>query len=405
MRNLYAIFFLLLASFGAHGQQRILEYPLSLDKGVTELEFRQLFTSVSIKGAVSFDSLLINIDGFEYPVLPAHDEIDGVVSSLTMPDKPFNSIALEYLGVLPIEILLQCYDGRHDNIDITAGVRKRDECDLPSLIPQDVWRKDLPEPAPNPTQTEVSHLIIHHSATSNTASDYVQVVRNIYLYHVNSNGWDDVGYNYLIAPDGTLFAGRDGQGKEGDNIKGAHFCGKNSNTMGVCLLGNFSEIPPSDTMLGTLVELLAWKILKEGLQPLEKDFHPKGSASGFNLPVISGHRDGHKDGVFEGCKTECPGNYTYDWLPKVREEVSLKLQSCDYIVNIHETAFRQIPISVSRNGLRVDGIENLEILDYTGRTIQTLSGITSQRIALNRGVYLIRGFMEGNPLRQVVVIP
>ncbi len=164
---------------------------------------------------------------------------------------------------------------------------------------------------PTPVYTDVTHLIIHHSAGSNTANDWAAVVRAIWNYHVNSNGWDDIGYNWLIDPNGVLYEGRP------DNMQGAHFCGHNAGTMGVCVMGTYTNVTPTAAALNTLTELLAWKSCKEGIDPEGFSFH---ASSGLNLNNISGHRD--------GCNTECPGNAFYPMLPSVRENVANYITSC-----------------------------------------------------------------------------
>ena len=156
----------------------------------------------------------------------------------------------------------------------------------------------------SPTFTNESHLIVHHSATSNTSSDWAATVRSIWDFHVNTNGWDDVGYNWLIDPNGVLYEGR------GDRVRGAHFCGTNANTMGVCMLGNYTSISPSDAAKATLEELLAWKSCDRALDPLGTSLH---NSSGLNLMHISGHRD--------GCSTACPGDTFYPQLVEVRNNV------------------------------------------------------------------------------------
>lgn len=190
-------------------------------------------------------------------------------------------------------------------------------CPLPALQDRAAWCPDGScPPDPSPTPTTVSHMIVHHSATAGTASDWAAVVRSIWDFHVHVNGWDDIGYNYLIAPDGTLFEGR------GDNVLGAHFCGTNTGTMGVCMMGTWNDTPPPDTAQATLQALLAWKSCSENLDPLASAFHP---ASGFNLYRISGHRD--------GCATQCPGQALYDQLPQLRVQVAdLIASGCTQVV-------------------------------------------------------------------------
>ncbi len=192
-------------------------------------------------------------------------------------------------------------------------------CIKPNSIAPILWRDGLPEPKPGRLSTQVEHCIVHHAAGSNFNTDYYNVVRNIYLLHTQTNGWDDIGYNYLIAQDGTLFIGRDPQNiNTEDNIQGAHFCAKNANTMGTCLLGNYTDTIPSDTTWAILKQLLVWKLIKENLNPLDSNLHPDDT--GILLPVIAGHRD--------GCNTECPGQKVYDQLPQLRIDVKNAIDFC-----------------------------------------------------------------------------
>ncbi|MBK9733882.1 MAG: hypothetical protein IPO92_02475 [Saprospiraceae bacterium] len=63
--------------------------------------------------------------------------------------------------------------------------------------------------------TDVTHLIVHHSAGTNVSSNWKGVVASIFDFHVFTNGWQDIGYNWLIDPEGVIYTGRGG----GDNVK------------------------------------------------------------------------------------------------------------------------------------------------------------------------------------------
>jgi len=161
-----------------------------------------------------------------------------------------------------------------------------------------------------PTATTVTHLIVHHSAGTNVSSDWAGVVRSVWDYHVNVNGWDDVGYNWLIDPNGVLYEGR------GDDVRGAHFCGTNTATMGVCMLGDFTNISPTTNAKSRLKDLLAWKSCDIDADPIGSSLHIPSSLT---LNHISGHQD--------GCATACPGDMFYPELAGIRTEVN------DYIEN------------------------------------------------------------------------
>lgn len=176
--------------------------------------------------------------------------------------------------------------------------------------------------------TTVTHLIVHHTATPNDATDWAAEVRGIWELHIFTNGWSDIGYNYLIDPNGVIYEGRAG----GDNVQGAHFSCANANTMGVALLGTFIEAAPTEQALASLKYLLAWKCNQRDIYPLGTTFH---GGTGLELRNISGHRDGNSALPNSGaCSkgTECPGDMLYSMLPAIREGVRTLLS----VVNHHE---------------------------------------------------------------------
>ena len=70
-------------------------------------------------------------------------------------------------------------------------------------------------------------IVIHHSASprrSTTAED-------IRSWHVDDNGWDDIGYHFVIEADGSVVIGRRLP------KTGAH-APPNSGRIGICITGN-----------------------------------------------------------------------------------------------------------------------------------------------------------------------
>ena len=197
-------------------------------------------------------------------------------------------------------------------------------CDKPQMISYTVWREFLPNPKPPRESTDVEHLVIHHSAGNNADTNYLGIVRNIYLLHTQTNGWDDIGYNFLVAPNGIIFNGRDPQGvDDDDNILGAHYCGKNQNTMGVCMLGDFMNVRPTTQALFSLKYLLAWKLKKDKIDAFGQTRHPR--PNGNLLNNICGHKD--------GCNTDCPGDSLYALLPLIKAEAARIADSCGLILS------------------------------------------------------------------------
>lgn len=179
-------------------------------------------------------------------------------------------------------------------------------CPLPTFVNRAGW--NCPQASWNPSATTVTHLIVHHSAGSNTSTNWPAVVLSIWNFHTGTNGFSDIGYNWLIAPDGTLFEGRFKSSTE--DVAGAHFCGFNGGTMGVCLLGTFTDQTITEAAKNTLTRLLAWKSCQRNIDPTASALH---SSSNLQLNLISGHR--------QGCATECPGTTFFNALPAIRTSV------------------------------------------------------------------------------------
>ncbi|MBU1009878.1 MAG: N-acetylmuramoyl-L-alanine amidase [Bacteroidetes bacterium] len=198
-------------------------------------------------------------------------------------------------------------------------------CEMPPLVSQQSWREGLPAPDYERVFNTVNNVILHHSATSNTVTDYTNLVRSIYTYHTQVNGWSDIGYNYLIAPDGIIYAGRDpGLLMANDEVMGAHFCASNSGTLGICLLGTYTSVQPSEAAIISLEQLLSWKMAKDSLPPFGTYAHPLNQLLG----VVAGHRD--------GCATTCPGDGVYQLLQAVREGSNALLESCGIYLDLVE---------------------------------------------------------------------
>lgn len=254
---------------------------------------------IKLKNSYSFENAIIKVNDIEYPIEKDIHVEHSLQSKLIIFNKPISNFSLKS-GNINDSITIFKIFLKPNSIKIPAKKYITFEnCDLLKIVPILEWRKDLPKPKELPIENKVTNIIIHHSAGLNINTNYYEVLRNIYIYHTQINGWNDIGYNYIIAPDGTIFEGRDGQGRlEIDNVLGAHFCNKNTGTMGICLLGNFDIEQPTTIALESLEKLLLWKTKKEKIDVLTKTYH---ASSDKILKNIANHND--------GCITDCPGKY------------------------------------------------------------------------------------------------
>ncbi len=152
---------------------------------------------------------------------------------------------------------------------------------------------------------DIKKIIIHHTATTGNLNDPEVAIRAIYQYHTITRKWGDIGYNYIIAPDGSVFEGRAG----GKKVVGAHAAKYNTGSVGIALLGNYQDEPLPGPMVQSLMALVA--DLSE-----EYDLDPEASGTfrGKKMLNVLGHRD--------VSATACPGEVTYDYLPQLRQVIS-----------------------------------------------------------------------------------
>jgi flagellar hook assembly protein FlgD len=192
----------------------------------------------------------------------------------------------------------------------------------PAIIARTAWRasESIRRGAPRYAST-LRHAVIHHSAGSNTytRAQSPAVVRAIQLYHVRGNGWDDIGYNFLVDRYGQVFEGRFGGTER--NVVGAHAQGFNTGSVGVAFLGNYNSSTLSPEARSAVVRLLAWRLDVGHVDPLQVISMPSGGNPRFptGIPVLLRPVSGHRDVGF----TSCPGSAVYSQLNSLARAVSL----------------------------------------------------------------------------------
>lgn len=141
----------------------------------------------------------------------------------------------------------------------------------------------------------LNEVWIHHTVTGTptTVAEAMSTVRGIQRYHVESTGYQDIGYSWLVDPLGNIYEGR------GWLRQGAHTYGRNLTSHGIALLGNFTTQPATTKALAA-----ASQCIVEGQRI--------GAIT--MTPTIGGHRDPNND-------TACPGDALYGQLDVIRSAV------------------------------------------------------------------------------------
>lgn len=112
-------------------------------------------------------------------------------------------------------------------------------------------------------------------------------VRYIQTFHIESQGWDDIGYNFLVGGDGAAYEGR------GWNKEGAHTKGFNKKSICIAFIGTFNKVKPPEKQLKA-----AQLLIEEGirLKKLSQNYR------------LYGHR--------QLIASESPGETLYDIIKK-----------------------------------------------------------------------------------------
>jgi hypothetical protein len=199
-----------------------------------------------------------------------------------------------------------------------AGVplRRVSVADSPPVIPRASWRaNEAIRRAPPIYAPSIQLAVVHHTAGTNsyTAAQSAAIVRGIEIYHVQGNGWNDIGYNFLVDKYGQVFEGR--YGGVDRNVVGAHAEGFNTGSVGIALLGNYNSAAPTAAALRSLTKLIAWRLDVAHVDPLSSTTFVSGGNAKFaaGVPVSLRAVSGHRDTGF----TDCPGAKLYAKLASI----------------------------------------------------------------------------------------
>jgi uncharacterized protein with LGFP repeats len=190
------------------------------------------------------------------------------------------------------------------------------------VITRAEWGGDSVPPRSAPDYGAVQMAFVHHTVNANdyAPEESAGIVLGIARYHRDSNGWNDIGYNFLVDKYGQVFEGR--AGGIDAAVVGAQAQGYNSVSTGVACIGTFTDVAQSEPGMDALARLIGWKLALHGVPAQGQvtvisaggaaNRYPSGTPVTFER--ISGHRDGNS--------TSCPGDVLYGQLLDLRVRAS-----------------------------------------------------------------------------------
>jgi hypothetical protein len=192
----------------------------------------------------------------------------------------------------------------------------------PAIVRRADWGAAGCPPRSGPSYGSVKAAHIHHTVSANayTRQEAPGIVLGICRYHRNSNGWSDIGYNFLVDKYGVIYEGRAGGIDRA--VVGAQAQGFNSQTTGISNIGNHSSVPQTREALAAMARLIRWKLPLHGAPTIGRTTLISAGGGSSRYPAgarvsvdrVLGHRTTNS--------TACPGSALFAQLPQLRSMVA-----------------------------------------------------------------------------------
>lgn len=170
----------------------------------------------------------------------------------------------------------------------------------PAVVSRSTWGAASPKPYP---QHKPVRITIHHEGTKlEIKDDAAAKIKAIQKWGMGSDrNWTDIPYHFLIAPDGTIYEGRD-PSTVGETATEYDPSGH----LLITCMGNMEVQDVTEAQLNSLIKTIAWSCSKYNISP----------------ETIASHRD-------YSTQTNCPGKNLYQYLQNgfIKAEVKKLLKS------------------------------------------------------------------------------
>lgn len=219
----------------------------------------------------------------------------GLTFSAVVPEPPRARVAsLDAPGSRPLADVAV--------VDVGAPTTAQAGLDIAGVKPRSDWGARATQcTSLNTTKTKIS---VHHTVTPSdqggSLATFASRIRGIQAFHMDGNGWCDIGYTFMVTIDGTTWEAREAK------YLGTHVANNNTNNVGVSFIGCFhtsqcGSMPPNappQAMIdggGALIGKIAQR---------------------YGIDVSTSTVIGHRDNP--GATTSCPGDNLHDDLPALR---------------------------------------------------------------------------------------
>jgi hypothetical protein len=197
-------------------------------------------------------------------------------------------------------------------ISVAGDYVARAEAPKPKMIGRGAWGANAEQGGCRPRGPAeygtVEGAVIHHTVNANeyTKAEAARIVLGICRFHVNGNGWNDIGYQALVDRFGRIYKGRAGGMRSA--VVGAQAIGFNAETSAIASIGTHTGTKLSQRAVQATIRYLAWKLSVHGIASgSQKVQLTSGGGAGnryragtvITTPAVMPHR--------RLGETECPG--------------------------------------------------------------------------------------------------
>jgi hypothetical protein len=134
----------------------------------------------------------------------------------------------------------------------------------PTICERACWNARAPDYTSS-VNDKLNRAVIHHTASSGhwsttSLSESKANMRGVQNYHMDSQGWGDIGYHFLVDKLGNIFEGR--KDSMTARPRGAHD-GCNEDSFGFTAMGYFHtpyNQVPTTALMNSLEKIIAWRM-------------------------------------------------------------------------------------------------------------------------------------------------
>ncbi|NJP07864.1 MAG: zinc-ribbon domain-containing protein [Chloroflexaceae bacterium] len=119
------------------------------------------------------------------------------------------------------------------------------------------------------SQTPDRIMLSHEAESCCDGVDPRDRIYSIQQAHMNRNNWNDISFHYIIAPDGTIYEGRNPGFQVESGFSGPPHYQNVNGMIAIGVLGNYDIQQPTTASLRSIEQLMAWLCQEYDISPQE----------------------------------------------------------------------------------------------------------------------------------------